>query len=69
MSKSLVHFILLSVICIEMTLCFIGGGPGKRSSDANRLYQQQEKQQPRQEQQQPLQQPEKVSMFFFLKTL
>ena len=64
MSKSLVHILLLSVICVEMTLCFIGGGPGKRSSDANRLYQQQ-----RQEQQQPLQQPEKVSMFFFLKTL
>ena len=67
MSKFLVHFILLSVICIEMTLCFIGGGPGKRSSDANRLYQQQ--QQPRQEQEQQLQQPEKVSIFFFLKTL
>ena len=64
MSKSLVYFILLSVICIEMTLCFIGGGPGKRSSDANRLYQQ-----PRQEQEQQLQQPEKVSIFFFLKTL
>ena len=48
MGKSLVYLILLTVIFVELTVAFLGGGPGKRSSDANKLYQRQQQQQQQQ---------------------
>lgn len=51
MVKYLVNFFLLIVICVKLSLCFIGGEPGKSSLEVNKLYQQQQEQ-------------EKVSIFF-----